>query len=138
MVKKVLTGMFLFAALGIYEANAQLQVYIEPVKYANNVNNYDDNYHYETRERRVWIPEQRVPGLFGIGTRTIPGHYEIRTERIKVYDNQYNKSSKGWEGKHPHGMPPGQRKKMDKYNNRDYRSDDNNQYKKDHNKKGRD
>jgi hypothetical protein len=79
-------------------------------------------YRYETREERVWIPEQRTGGIFGVGGRTIPGHYETRTNQVKVYydqngnpinrDRQYGEGRKGWEGKHPHGMPPGQRKKM--------------------------
>jgi hypothetical protein len=77
------------------------------------------------RERRVWIPEQRTRGIFGIGSRTIPGHYEMRTERVKVYLNGGKKNKKG----HPHGMPPGQRKKLndrydDRYDSRDRRYDD--------------
>ncbi|MFD2164422.1 hypothetical protein ACFSJU_18600 [Paradesertivirga mongoliensis] len=89
-------------------------------------------YRYETREERVWIPEQRTGGIFGVGGRTIPGHYETRTRQVKVYDNerqngQYGEGSKGWEGKHPHGMPPGQRKKQgNRDNDRDRRYDRNN------------
>lgn len=81
------------------------------------------SYHYETRERRVWVPEQRTRGIFG--TRVEPGHYETIREQVKIYhnrnnnrygdDDRYNnkRSKKG----HPHGMPPGQRKKL---GNRDY------------------
>lgn len=89
-------------------------------------------YRYETREERVWIPEQRTGGIFGVGGRTIPGHYETRTRQVKVYDNdrqngQYGERSKGWEGKHPHGMPPGQRKKQqNRDGDRDRRYDRNN------------
>lgn len=98
-------------------------------------------YTWQTVERRVWIPERRTAGIFGIGARTIPGHYETRTERIKKYrrdndrDTRYSDQRtqrKGWEGKHPHGMPPGQRKKLenrrdnDRYDDRDDRYDDRN------------
>ncbi|MBC8053720.1 MAG: hypothetical protein H7Y13_11710 [Sphingobacteriaceae bacterium] len=81
------------------------------------------DYHYETRDERVWVPEQRTGGIFGVGGRTIPGHYETRSTQVKVYhdkngnpinqNGQYGDKSKGWEGKHPHGMPPGQRKKIE-------------------------
>lgn len=78
---------------------------------------YNDNrgeYRWEVIERRVWVPGYRTQGVFGIGSRTVPGRYEIRTERVKVYTN--NRSNKHYynrgKGKHPHGMPPGQRKKM--------------------------
>jgi len=72
--------------------------------------------HWQTIEHKVWVTEYRTGGVFGIGSRTVPAHYEIRTERVKIYhDRNYgnnNYDKKGWEGKHPHGMPPGQRKKM--------------------------
>lgn len=86
-------------------------------------------YHWQVIEREVWVPQHRVGTIFG--TRTIPGHYEVRRQRIKVYhnsrynpyhdrNNQYNKGKKG----HPHGMPPGQRKKhsqrYENYRDRDY------------------
>lgn len=88
---------------------------------------YEDErgtYHYETRERRVWVPEQRTRGIFG--TRIEPGHYETIREQVKIYHNRnndygydngrYNRNRKG----HPHGMPPGQRKK---YGDRDHDDD---------------
>lgn len=97
-------------------------------------------YEYQTREERVWVPEQRTGGIFGVGGRTIPGHYETRTRQVKVYrdrngnpvnqDGQYGQGRRGWEGRHPHGMPPGQRKKAQRnnrdYDNRDGRYDRNN------------
>jgi hypothetical protein len=95
-------------------------------------------YRYETREERVWVPERRTGGIFGVGGRTIPGHYEIQNRQVKVYrdrngnpinqDERYGDKRKGWEGKHPHGMPPGQRKKANRQNtdNRDRRYDRNN------------
>lgn len=83
------------------------------------------SYHYETRERRVWVPEQRTRGIFG--TRVEPGHYETIREQVKIYHNRSNRygddgynNSKGGKKGHPHGMPPGQRKKM---GNRDYDDD---------------
>ncbi len=87
-------------------------------------------YRYETRQERVWIPERRTGGIFGVGSRTIPGHYETRDTQVKVYrdrngnpinqNGQYGDKRKGWEGKHPHGMPPGQRKKAQGNRDRDY------------------
>ena len=90
-------------------------------------------YHWQVIEREVWISERRVGTVFG--TRVIPGHYEVRTQRVKIYHNnryrdnderyydrnhQYNKGKKP----HPHGMPPGQRKKQndryDDYRDREY------------------
>lgn len=94
-------------------------------------------YRYETRQERVWVPERRTAGIFGVGARTIPGHYETRDTQVKVYrdrngnvinrNDRYDEKRKGWEGKHPHGMPPGQRKKAGKnYENRDRDYDRNN------------
>ncbi|HEY0055723.1 MAG TPA: hypothetical protein VGB63_10230 [Pedobacter sp.] len=83
-------------------------------------------YRYETRQERVWVPERRTGGIFGVGGRTIPGHYEVQDRQVKVYrdrdgnpinrDERYGEKRKGWEGKHPHGMPPGQRKKGNRQN----------------------
>ena len=75
-------------------------------------------YRWQVVERRVWIPEYQTRGVFGVGSRTIPGHYEMRTDRVKVYtngsrDGNYRGGDRG-KGNHPHGMPPGQRKKMDR------------------------
>ena len=94
-------------------------------------------YRWQTTESRVWIPEYRTPGIFGIGSRIIPGHYEVRsTNRVKVYSRSgYDNRQEGWNGKHPHGMPPGQRKKMQKNRNYDDQrwnnNDDENREKKD-------
>ena len=106
---KKLLFTFLVAAMGIASASAQTGVYQDE----------QGEYRYETRQERVWVPEQRTGGIFGVGGRTIPGHYETRSEQVKVYNNRNNNDArynntneKGWAGKHPHGMPPGQRKKQ--------------------------
>jgi hypothetical protein len=125
-MKKILIILALFAASGTMTTQAQNRQ-TPSVWSANDGNVQRDDrgeYRWEMRERRVWIPEQRTRGIFGVGSRTIPGHYEMRTERVKVYSNSKN-NKKG----HPHGMPPGQRKKMDKryddrYESRDRRYDD--------------
>ncbi|HXI00771.1 MAG TPA: hypothetical protein VNI52_10935 [Sphingobacteriaceae bacterium] len=137
----------LFVTLGaatIDNASAQ-QVNLPEILRGNRVDEskvYQDDrgtYHYETRERRVWVPEQRTRGVFG--TRTEPGHYETIREQVKIYHNRNNdrndrnnrdndygdsegyKNKKGKKG-HPHGMPPGQRKKQ---GDRD-RDDDDDRY----------
>ncbi|MDF3077981.1 MAG: hypothetical protein K0S09_1870 [Sphingobacteriaceae bacterium] len=78
-------------------------------------------YHWQTVEKRVWIDTYEKSTLFG--KKTVPGHYEVVTDRLKIYHNgsQYNQNGQydngqkqpGWAGKHPHGMPPGQRKKVE-------------------------
>ena len=95
-------------AAGIVAANAQDRTYQDN----------EGDYHYETKDQQVWIPEQRVGGIFGVGGRVIPGHYETRREQVKVYNNNHQTfgGEKGWRGKHPHGMPPGQRKKLQNNN----------------------
>lgn len=128
-MKKILIILALFAASGTMSAQAQYRQ-TETVWGANDGSVYRDDrgeYRWEMRERRVWIPEYRTRGILGVGARTIPGHYEMRNERVKVYLNGGSKNKKG----HPHGMPPGQRKKMDKryddrYESRDRRDDDRN------------
>jgi hypothetical protein len=107
-MKKIIVTAFI-AGLSFFalESNAQTGTYTDE----------QGTYRYETREERVWVPERRTGGIFGVGGRTIPGHYETRTNQVKVYDNdrrnrEYGEKAKGWEGKHPHGMPPGQRKKQ--------------------------
>lgn len=121
-MKKILIILALFAASGTMSAQAQYRQ-AEPVWGANDGSIYRDDrgeYRWEIRERRVWVPEYRTRGVFGIGSRTIPGHYEMRRERVKIYLNG-GKNKKG----HPHGMPPGQRKKMNReYDDRDRRYDD--------------
>ena len=125
-MKKILIIVVLFAALGTTTTQAQNRQ-TPTVWGANDGTVYSDDrgeYQWEMRERRVWVPEQRTRGILGVGSRTIPGHYEMRTERVRVY-NDSNNNKKG----HPHGMPPGQRKKMDKrdddrYDSRDRRYDD--------------
>ncbi|NEU07089.1 hypothetical protein GZH53_02080 [Flavihumibacter sp. R14] len=137
----------LFVALGATTSSAQYSNRDRVERRVTQPGVYQDergDYQWQTVERRVWIPERRTSGVFGIGSRTIPGHYEMRTERIKVYrnanrNNQYGNQRRGWEGKHPHGMPPGQRKKLesrrydDRYdrndrNDRDDRYDHNDRY----------
>lgn len=112
MKKVILTAFIAGLSLLALESNAQTGT------------DQQGSYRYETREERVWVPERRTGGIFGVGGRTIPGHYETRTREVKVYDNdrngQYGEKKKGWEGKHPHGMPPGQRKKQGRSNNGDY------------------
>ncbi len=128
-MKKILIILALFAASGTITAQAQYRQ-TETVWGANDGSIQRDErgeYRWEMRERRVWIPEQRTRGILGVGGRTIPGHYETRRERVKVYlDRDNNKKNKKG---HPHGMPPGQRKKMgerydDRYDGRDRRDDD--------------
>ncbi len=127
-MKKILIILALFAASGTMSAQAQYRE-TQTVWGANDGTIQRDErgeYRWEMRERRVWIPEYRTRGILGVGGRTIPGHYEMRNERVKVYLNENNnKNKKG----HPHGMPPGQRKKMDqrydeRYDSRDRRYED--------------
>lgn len=121
-MKKILIILVLFAASGTMTAQAQYRE-IETIFGGNDGSIQRDErgeYRWEMRERRVWVPEYRTRGVLGVGSRTIPGHYEMRRERVKVYLNQGKKNKKG----HPHGMPPGQRKKMgerydDRYEDRD-------------------
>ena len=126
-MKKILIIVALFAALGTTTTQAQNRQ--TPTVWGSNDGTvYRDDrgeYRWEMRERRVWIPEHRTRGILGVGSRTIPGHYEMRTDRVKVYNND----GKGNKKSHPHGMPPGQRKKIDKrdddrYEGRDRRDDD--------------
>jgi hypothetical protein len=125
-MKRIFTLLILFVALGVSTSQAQYtrnnnENEKETRRYEPGV--YQDErgeYRWQTIERRVWIPEYRTPGIFGIGSRTIPGHYEVRsTNRVKVYTNsEYeNRQQSQGEKKHPHGMPPGQRKKMQKNRN---------------------
>ena len=109
-MNKILIMIVLFVASGTITTQAQYRQ-TETVWGADNGVYRDDRgeYRWEMRERRVWSPEYRTAGIFGIGSRRVPGHYEMRMERVKAYYGN-NKNKKG----HPHGMPPGQRKKMDK------------------------
>jgi hypothetical protein len=125
-MKKLFTLAVLLAALGATSVSAQTwrdddRRYDDDPRYADN-RSYRDargEYHWQTVERRVWIPERRVRGLFG--TRVIPGHYEMRHERIKVYHRQSRR----------HHMPYGQAKKRwdndrrdrDRCNDRDHHHD---------------
>lgn len=115
-MKKILLTAALFVAFGA--ASAQWSPRDNDYRRYDERSVYRDNngsYHWQVVERRVWIPTHRVGGIFG---RTIPGHYEIRRDRIKVYHNRYDNRYDSRRSKHPHGMPPGQRKKYEK-NNRD-------------------
>lgn len=127
-MRKTLLLAALFVALGATTASAQYTNRDQQERRVTEPGVYQDDrgeYQWQTVEHRVWIPERRTAGIFGIGSRTIPGHYEMRTDRVKVYRNeqyrneQYGTKRKGWEGKHPHGMPPGQRKKMENRRNDD-------------------
>ncbi|MDP3468186.1 MAG: hypothetical protein Q8S11_07610 [Daejeonella sp.] len=113
-MKKLIILAILFAALGTTKTQAQYRQ-VQTVWGQTDQKVYRDNrgeYRYEIRERRVWIPEYRTAGIFGIGSRRVPGHYEMRNERVRVYTRQNR-------NQHPHGMPPGQRKKSN--NNYDQR-----------------
>ena len=150
-MRKTILLAALFVALGATTSSAQYSSNRDRVeRRVTHPGVYQDDrgdYQWQTVERRVWIPERRTSGIFGIGSRRIPGHYEMRTERIKVYRNarnsQYGNQRRGWGGKHPHGMPPGQRKKLEnrRYDDRrDDRYDRNDRYdsrSKDRKNKGR-
>ena len=122
-MKKILIILALFAASGTMTTQAQYRQ-TETVWGANDGTIQRDErgeYRWEMRERRVWIPEYRTRGVLGVGSRTIPGHYEMRRERVKVYLNGQNNNNK--KKGHPHGMPPGQRKKMgERYDDRNDRN----------------
>jgi hypothetical protein len=86
-MKKILIAIVLFAATGTMSTQAQYRQ-TQSVYVSNDGSIYRDNrgeYRWEIRERRVWIPEYRTAGIFGIGSRRVPGHYEMRAERVKVY-----------------------------------------------------
>jgi hypothetical protein len=147
-MKKILSLLTLFVALVVSTANAQYNDrdtrdtrdqkttrVFEPGVFQDD----GGEYRWARVETRVWVPERRTTGIFGIGARTIPGHYEVTNTRLeKVYArsdrNSQTGDHKGREGKHPHGMPPGQRKKMqrnsDVYDDRrnDDRRDDDRRY----------
>ena len=115
----------LFAALMANSAIAQNRN--EVINRTYEPGSYSDErgeYRWQVIERRVWIPTYQSRGILGIGGRTIPGHYEMRTDRVKIYTNdsrngQYDDNNKKSGKKHPHGMPPGQRKKQNKDNRND-------------------
>lgn len=133
-MRKFLFSLAFFAALGASS------VYAKEIPDRDRiVRRYDENgiyrdgrgvYHWQIIEREVWVPSRRVGGIFG--SRTIPGHYEVQRQRVKIYhrdsryrDNRYDQGRNG----HPHGMPPGQRKKHDdryehRRNDNDRRYDD--------------
>lgn len=115
-MKKLITLTAIFVALGATAVEAQTWRTDKPRYEDNRV--YRDNrgeYYWKVIERRVWIPEQRKKSIFG--TKVIPGHYEVRHDRVKVYRRDRYK-------KHPHGMPPGQRKKWDRDRNDQRRDHD--------------
>ena len=115
-MKRILYMLVVFAALTTNPAAAQynrdeiISRTYEPGVYTDE----RGEYRWQVVERRVWIPEYQTRGILGIGVRTIPAHYEMRTDRTKVYTNsgssEYNNKNKK---QHPHGMPPGQRKKQE-------------------------
>ena len=123
-MRKMVYLLAVFAALTANSAYAQYNRE-EVVSRTYEPGVYSDDrgeYRWQIIEKRVWIPEYRTRGILGIGERVIPGHYEMRTDRIKIYtngsrDGRYGDGGKGWQGKHPHGMPPGQRKKQQQNGN---------------------
>ena len=126
-MKRIIILFVLFAAIGTMDSQAQYRQ--EPTVWGSNDGQIQSDergeYRWEMRERRVWIPEYRTRGILGVGARTIPGHYEMRNERVKVYlkgERDNNKKD------HPHGMPPGQRKKLDKYGDNRGNEDRNDRY----------
>lgn len=136
-MKKFLLTLALIAALGASSVYADRNDRI--VRRYDERNVYQDSrgpYHWQVVEREVWVPTRRVGSV--LGSRVIPGHYTIRTERIKVYHNTgrysrnnpyYDRDDRYGKGRkqHPHGMPPGQRKKYEERygdrRNRDYDRD---------------
>ena len=149
-MRKIIIMVALFVALGATTVNAQYSNRSQTERRNTEPGIYQDErgeYQWQTVERRVWVPERRTAGIFGIGSRRIPGHYEYRNERVKVYrdrDGEYSNQRSGWEGKHPHGMPPGQRKKLEnRRNDRDHddryreREDDHNKSEKKYKNKKR-
>ncbi len=122
-MKRLIYLLAVFAALTANSAMAQYnRDQVISRTYEPGVYNDDrGEYRWQVIERRVWIPEYRTRGILGVGSRTIPGHYEMRTDRVKVYTNSrngdYDDSGKGRKGNHPHGMPPGQRKKQQRNGN---------------------
>lgn len=133
-MRKIILMAALFVALGATTVNAQYTNRDQTERRTTEPGVYQDDrgeYQWQTVEHRVWIPERRTAGIFGIGSRIIPGHYEIRTDRVKRYLNQdrngqYSNQRRGWEGKHPHGMPPGQRKKYENRRDNDDKYEDRN------------
>lgn len=130
-MRKILIMLSLFAALGVNAVNAGTNSdnprdqIIRRTDEAGTFRDGNGEYHWQVIERRVYIPSYQTRGLFGIGWRTVPAHYELRTDRIKVYNyrnSQPYRDNRGWQGRHPHGMPPGQRKKLDRYRD-NYRGD---------------
>lgn len=120
-MKKSFYLLALFAALTANSAIAQNRGEVRNRYYERGSYNDDrGDYRWQVVERRVWVPGYRTQGVFGIGGRNVPGHYETRTERVRVYTNKsrsnhyYDNKGRG-KSKHPHGMPPGQRKKMKKH-----------------------
>ncbi len=135
-MRKILIMAALFVALGATSSPAQNNNRDRVNSRVMLPGVYEDDrgeYQWQTVERRVWIPERRTGGIFGIGSGRIPGHYEIRTERVKVYRKangtaRNGDKRKGWEGKHPHGMPPGQRKKLENQRDNNHGRDRSDRY----------
>ena len=100
-MKRLIYLLAVFAALTANSAMAQYnRDQVISRTYEPGVYNDDrGEYRWQVIERRVWIPEYRTRGILGVGSRTIPGHYEMRTDRVKVYTNSrngdYDDSGKG-------------------------------------------
>ncbi len=121
-MKKLLTLAVFFTVLGATSVSAQTWR-DDDRRYADNQSYRDDrgDYHWQVVERRVWIPERRVRGLFG--SRVIPGHYEIRKERVKVYHRNkhypYGQAKKNRD----RGRDKHDRNHRDRCNDRSHRHD---------------
>lgn len=111
-MRRIMLMVPLFVALG---ATAKSETYTsrsteKRIDAQGAYHNGHDDYYWETVERRVWVPSSRT--RFGIDIRIIPGHYEVRREKVKVYRPRHDDY---YYSKHPHGMPPGQYKKWEKH-----------------------
>ena len=89
-MKRLIYLLAVFAALTANSAMAQYnRDQVISRTYEPGVYNDDrGEYRWQVIERRVWIPEYRTRGILGVGSRTIPGHYEMRTDRVKVIQTQ--------------------------------------------------
>lgn len=123
-MKKLFTLAALIVALGATSVSAQSwrdgDRRDDDRRYADNRTYRDDRgeYSWKVIERRVWIPERRVRGIFG--SRVIPGHYEIRRERVKVYHRDRNR---GKDYNYGHSKKRWDKRDRDRCHDRDHRHD---------------
>ena len=102
-MRRILLLAVLFVALGTTTSSAQYSSRDRDERRVTEPGVYQDErgeYQWQTVERRVWIPERRTSGVFGIGSRTIPGHYEMRSDRVKVYRNGNDRNDRNAYGTH--------------------------------------